>query len=59
MNNSLVLSEATSVIDKITNFNDRDQNPYDEISKIINYATKGGKCIRGFIVKHIIDWVQI
>jgi len=35
MNNSLVLSEATSVIDKITNFNDRDQNPYDEISKII------------------------
>ena len=35
MNNSLVLSEATSVIDKIENFNDRDQNPYDEISKII------------------------
>ncbi len=35
MNNSLVLSEATSVIDKIANFNDTDQNPYDEISKII------------------------
>lgn len=26
-----------------------------KIYKIIKYSTKGGKCIRGFIVKHIID----
>ena len=26
-----------------------------KISKIIRYATIGGKCIRGFIVKHIIE----
>ena len=28
-----------------------------KISKIIGYATKGGKCIRGFIVKHIIETI--
>lgn len=26
-----------------------------KIGKMIKYATKGGKCIRGFIVKHIIE----
>ena len=30
-----------------------------KITKIIKYATEGGKCIRGFIVKHIIEELGI